>query len=162
MGQYKSLYDFYAKTIDEKDFDFSSLKGKKVMIVNTASKCSLTPQYAILEELHQAYGHKLAIIAFPANNFMGQEKGTNEEIFEFCTTKYDVTFQLMEKISVKGKNQHPIYKWLTNSKENGVLDTRVRWNFQKFLVDEQGHVVDFVRPMMKPNNERVISWIEEG
>lgn len=160
FSQTKTLYDFSAKTIDGQDFDFSQLKGKKVLVVNTASKCGLTPQYKKLQELYEEYGgDDFTIIGFPANNFAKQEPGTNSEIKEFCTKNYGVTFQMMEKISVKGDDIHPIYKWLTSSAENGVLDAPVKWNFQKFLIDENGHVVDFVAPINGPKSKKIINWL---
>ena len=142
----------------------SSLKGKKVLIVNTASKCGLTPQYKQLEELNKLYGNspRFVIIGFPANNFLSQEPGTNEEIKTFCTTNYGVTFPMMEKISVKGKDIHPLYKWLTSKLENGVMDAEVQWNFQKFLIDENGNLVDMVAPKESPMSEKIINWIKTG
>lgn len=160
ISQSKTLYDFSAKTIDGKMFCFSQLKGKKVLIVNTASECSLTPQYKRLQEMYEEYGgENFEIVAFPSNDFFKHEPGTNQEIKEFCQLKYGVTFLLMEKISVKGDSIHPVYKWLTSSAENGVLDAPVKWNFQKFLVDKNGDVEDFVAPLTRPDVERVIEWI---
>ena len=161
-GQTKTLYDFNAKTIDGKTFDFSTLKGKKVLIVNTASECALTPQFKKLQELYEEFGgDNFEIIGFPCNDFGSQEPEGNAQIFDFCTKKYGVTFQMMEKISIKEEPVHPIYKWLTSSEENGTLDTKVKWNFQKFLVDEEGHVVDFVSPIGSPYNNRIIEWLQE-
>jgi glutathione peroxidase len=157
----KTLYDFKAKTIDGKTFDFHSLKGKKVLIVNTASKCGYTPQYKELEELFKTYGgEKFTIIGFPANNFGAQEPGSNTEINEFCTKNYGVTFQMMEKISVKGDDMDPLYKWLTSKTENGKLDAPVKWNFQKFMVDEKGNVVDVAMSNELPNCEKIVNWIK--
>ena len=157
----KSFYDFTVKTIDDKDFSLSSLKGKKVMVVNTASKCGFTPQYADLEKLYEEYGgDHFVIIGFPANNFLNQEPGTNADIETFCRVNYGVTFPMMAKISVKGNDQHPLYKWLTTKALNGVMDAEVRWNFQKFLIDEKGHLVDVLMPKEKPYDERVIAWLK--
>ena len=157
----KSFYDFKTTTIDGKPFDLSSLKGKKVLVVNTASKCGHTPQYAQLEELFTKYGPtNFTIIGFPANNFLWQEPGTNAEIQEFCTRNYGVTFQMMSKISVKGKDIDPLYKWLTSKEENGVMDAPVKWNFQKFMLDENGHLVGMVPPGDLPTSEKIIHWIE--
>jgi glutathione peroxidase len=157
----KTLYDFKATTIDGKEFDFSSLKGKKVLIVNTASKCGFTPQYADLQKLYTTYGgDKFTIIGFPENNFLNQEPGTNEEIQNFCKVNYGVTFQMMAKVSVKGKDIHPVYKWLTQKSENGVLDAPVTWNFQKFMIDENGHVFGSVSPKEKPDSEKIVNWIK--
>jgi glutathione peroxidase len=124
----KSFYDFTVVTIDGEQFSMADLKGKKVMIVNTASKCGHTPQYKDLELLYKAYKNKLVIVGFPANNFMNQEPGTNTEIKEFCDSKYGVTFPMMSKISVKGDDMHPLYKWLTSKSANGVIDSEVAWN----------------------------------
>ena len=156
----KSFYDFKVKDIDGKDFDLSSLKGKKVLVVNTASKCGLTPQYKQLEEVFEKYGgEKFTIIGFPANNFMKQEPGTDSEIAEFCEKNYGVKFQMMSKISVKGDDIHPLYKWLTTKAENGVMDSEVSWNFQKYLIDENGKLVDMISPKVKPDDEKILSWI---
>ncbi|MCX6335094.1 MAG: glutathione peroxidase [Bacteroidia bacterium] len=154
-----SFYDFKVKTLEGKEFDFASLKGKKVMVVNTASKCGFTPQYEDLETLYEQYGQKLVIIGFPANNFMNQEPGSAEEIRQFCTDKYDVTFPMMEKISVKGSDMHPVYQWLTSKDKNGVMDSSVKWNFQKYLIDENGKLVDVIYSKEKPNSDKVISWL---
>jgi len=157
----KSFYDFKTKTIDGQPFDLASLKGKKVLVVNTASKCGHTPQYAQLEELYKKYGgDKFTIIGFPANNFLSQEPGTNAQIKEFCTQNYGVTFPMMSKISVKGKDQDPIYKWLTMKQENGVMDAPVKWNFQKFMIDENGHLVGEVDPGTLPTTDKIVNWIE--
>jgi glutathione peroxidase len=156
----QSFYDFNVKDIDGKDFDFSTLKGKKVLVVNTASKCGNTPQYAQLQELYEKYGNKgFTIIGFPANNFGQQEPGTNAEIAEYCTKEYHVTFPMMEKISVKGDDMHPLYQWLTSKSKNGVLDSEVGWNFQKYLIDEKGNLVKMVAPKIKPNDEQILGWI---
>ena len=157
----QSFYDFKVKDIDGKDFDLSSLKGKKVLVVNTASKCGNTPQYAQLQELYEKYGSKdFTIIGFPANNFGQQEPGTNAEIKEFCTKNYGVSFPMMSKISVKGDDIDPLYKWLTLKTLNGVVDAEIQWNFQKFMIDEQGKLVGFVSPKEKPDSEKIINWIE--
>lgn len=156
----KTLYNFTVKDIDGNDFSLATLKGKKVLVVNVASKCGLTPQYEQLQELYEKYKHlNFTVIGFPTNNFMGQEPGSNLEIKEFCTTKYGVTFPMMEKISVKGKDQAPLYKWLTEKSENGVLEQEVIWNFQKFMIDEEGHLVGVVMPKESPMNEKILNWI---
>ncbi|HMM02579.1 MAG: glutathione peroxidase [Dysgonomonas sp.] len=158
----KTLHDFKVKDIDGKEFDFSSLKGKKVLVVNVASKCGLTPQYTKLQELYEKYKDKnFVIIGFPANNFNGQEPGTDEEIKTFCTLNYNVSFPMMSKIDVVGDNKAPIYKWLTEKAENGKLDAEVQWNFQKFMIDENGHLVDFVPPREDPFCEKIVKWIEQ-
>ena len=158
----KSFYDLNALTIDGKEFDFSTLKGKKVLIVNVASKCGNTPQYANLEELNKRYGgDEFIILGFPANNFLHQEPGTNEEIKEFCRLNYGVTFQMMSKISVKGNDMHPVYRWLTSKAENGVMDSEVKWNFQKYLVSEKGILAKVIRPKEDPLSEEIVGWIEK-
>lgn len=156
----KNFHDFTVNTITGEPFALAQLKGKKVLVVNTASKCGLTPQYAQLQELYEEYGSEnFTIIGFPANNFMNQEPGTNEEIAEFCEVNYGVTFQMMEKISVKGKDMHPLYQWLTQEAENGVMDAPVSWNFQKFMIDEKGQLVDMASPREKPMSDKIVNWI---
>lgn len=156
-----SFYDFTVEDIDGKSFDLSSLKGKKVLVVNTASKCGLTPQYEQLESVFETYGgDKFTIIGFPANNFLKQEPGTNEEIAEFCQKNYGVSFQMMSKISVKGDDMHPLYEWLTQKSKNGVLDSKVSWNFQKYLIDENGNLVEMISPKVKPDDEKIVNWIK--
>lgn len=153
------FYDFKVKTLEGEDFNLASLKGKKVMVVNTASKCGYTPQYKDLEELYKQYGSKLVIIGFPANNFMNQEPGSALEIRQFCTENYNVSFPLMEKLSVKGKDMHPLYRWLTSKELNGVMDSEVKWNFQKYLIDENGRLIDVLYSKEKPGSEKVIAWL---
>jgi glutathione peroxidase len=159
FSQTSGFYDFKVKTLDGGNFDFSSLKGKKVMIVNTASKCGNTPQYKDLEALYEKNHDYLVIIGFPANNFASQEPGTAVEIRKFCTDNYGVTFPMMEKISVKGDDMAPIYKWLTSKKENGVMDSEVKWNFQKYLIDENGKLVEVLDPKEKPTSDKVLTWL---
>lgn len=160
MAQSKSFYDFTVTDINGKEFPLSQLKGKKVMVVNTASQCGLTKQYKTLEEVYKTYGgDKFIIIGFPANNFLKQEPGTNDEIKEFCTKNYGVTFPMMSKISVKGDDMHPLYKWLTTKSLNGVMDSEVGWNFQKYLIDENGNLVDMVKPRESPDSKRIIEFI---
>jgi glutathione peroxidase len=157
----KSFYDFKVKDIDGKEFDLSSLKGKKVLVVNTASKCGNTPQYKDLESLYKEYGNqKFMIIGFPANNFGSQEPGTNTDIKTFCTANYGVTFPMMSKISVKGDDIAPLYKWLTSKQLNGVKDSEVKWNFQKYLIDDKGNLVDVVDPKVNPKDEKILNWIK--
>jgi len=161
-GQKKSIHDFTTKTIDGKEFSFSGLKGKKVLIVNTASRCGLTPQYEDLQSLYEKYSSKgFVIIGFPANNFLGQEPGSNTEIKNFCTEKFNVTFPMMQKISVKGDDMDPIYQWLTQKAQNGVMDAPVSWNFQKFMIDERGTLVGMVPPRDNPMTDKIVKWIEE-
>ena len=159
LAQGSGFYDFKVKTLEGDDFDFSSLKGKKVMVVNTASKCGNTPQYKDLEELYEQNKEDLVIIGFPANNFANQEPGSASDIRKFCTENYGVTFPMMEKISVKGNDIHPLYKWLTSKNKNGVMDSEVTWNFQKYLIDENGNLIDVIKPKVKPSSEKVLAWI---
>ena len=162
QAQEKSFYDFTVKTIDGKEFPLSQLKGKKVLVVNVASKCGLTPQYAKLEELYEKYKDKnFVILGFPANNFLGQEPGTNNEIAQFCSLNYGVTFPMMEKISVKGKDIAPLYQWLTKKELNGKEDASVQWNFQKFMIDENGQWAGVVSPKESPFSEEIVTWIEK-
>lgn len=156
----KTLYDFEINGLDGQPFDLSSLKGKKVLIVNTASECGLTPQYEQLQELYEAHGGEhFEIIGFPSNDFGAQEPGTNTEIAAFCQKNYGVTFPMMEKIAVKGNEIHPIYAWLTRKSENGVSDYEVKWNFHKFLIDEEGHLEKEVQPQTLPIDEEITSWV---
>jgi glutathione peroxidase len=162
IGQSKTFYDFTVTSINGEEFPLSKLKGKKVMVVNTASKCGFTPQYEVLEKIYNLYKNKnFVIIGFPANNFMKQEPGSNSEILDFCTQNYGVTFPMMAKVSVKGSDIHPLYQWLTKKSENGVIDADVSWNFQKFLIDEEGHLVKSFSPREKPDSEEIISWITQ-
>ncbi|MCG3167783.1 MAG: Glutathione peroxidase BsaA [Bacteroidia bacterium] len=160
FAQKMSFYDFKMKTIDGKEYDFAQLKGKKVMIVNTASKCGLTPQYASLEELYKEFGgDKFVILGFPANNFAGQEPEDNSTIAEFCQKNFGVTFQMFEKISVKGKDINPLYEWLTQKERNGVSDAKVEWNFHKFLIDENGNWSKSIAATTSPVDEEILKWL---
>ncbi len=154
-----SIYDFKVKALDGGMIDFSKFKGKKILIVNTASKCGNTPQYEGLERLYKKYNDKLVIVGFPANNFMQQEPGSNEEIAEFCKKNYGVSFPMAAKISVKGKSQAPLYTWLTEKKYNQVQSSTVKWNFQKYLLDENGALIHVYAPGTDPESEEVIKGI---
>lgn len=157
----ENLHQFKVKTLTDDDFDFASLKGKKVMIVNTASKCGLTPQYKDLQALYDTYkDQNFVIVGFPANNFMSQEPGTNEEIAEFCQQNYGVSFPMMAKISVKGDDIHPVYQFLTNKSKNGFKDSDVAWNFQKYLINEKGEIEKIIQPKTLPTDQEVIQWIK--
>lgn len=159
-SQDTNFHSFTMKTIDGEDISLSSFSGKKVLVVNVASKCGFTPQYEDLQKLYEEYGGDgFTIVGFPANNFLSQEPGTNEEIKEFCTVNYGVSFPMMAKISVKGKNMHPLYEWLTKKENNGVMDARVTWNFQKFMIDEEGNLVDMAPPKTKPFDKKITDWI---
>jgi len=159
IAQSGGFYDFKLKTLEGENFDLSSLKGKKVMVVNVASKCGFTPQYKDLEEMYKKYEGELVILGFPANNFANQEPGSASEIRQFCSLNYGVTFPLMEKISVKGDDIHPLYQWLTSKEKNGVMDSEVRWNFQKYLIDENGRLVDVMYSKEKPESEKSVKWL---
>ena len=137
----RSIYSFKVEALDGSIIDLSKYRGKKILIVNTASKCGYTPQYEGLQKLYDKYKDRLVIIGFPANNFGGQEPGTNVEIKEFCTKNYGVSFPMAAKVSVKGDDIAPIYKWLCNMTENGVMDAEIKWNFGKFLLDEKGNLI---------------------
>ena len=156
-----SFFDFGATLIDGCEIHLSEYKGKKILVVNTASKCGFTPQYAELEKLYQEFGpDKFVILGFPANNFLWQEPKTNEEIAQFCSLKYNVSFPMFAKISVKGKNKHPIYKWLTQKEMNRVKDAKVKWNFQKFMINEEGLWVDVVSSKDSPYCEKIVNWLK--
>ena len=158
----KTIHQFKVNDIDGKEVKMSDFKGKKVLVVNVASKCGNTPQYEGLERLYKKYGsEKFVVLGFPANNFMGQEPGSNEDIKEFCTSTYNVTFPMMGKISVKGKDKAPLYEWLTQKEKNGVMDAEVTWNFQKFMIDENGQLVGVVKPGVEPETEEIIGWLEK-
>ncbi len=160
FSQTSDFYSFKVKTLEGGTFDFSSLKGKKVLIVNTASKCGFTPQYKDLEELYTRFGgDNFVIIGFPANNFASQEPGTSKEIREFCTKNYGVTFPMMEKVSVKGSDMCAVYQWLTSKAKNGVMDSEVKWNFQKYLIDEKGNLKDVAYSKESPLSEKIVAWV---
>lgn len=157
----KTFYDFNVLQSDGKEISLSSFKGKKILVVNVASLCGLTPQYEQLQELYEKYKHQnFTIIAFPANNFGAQEPGSNEEIALFCSKNYGVTFPVMAKISVKGQDIHPVYQWLTQKTENGIFDSEVKWNFQKYLINEKGHLFEVISPTENPLSDKIIFWIE--
>lgn len=156
----QSIHQFKVSDIEGNEFDFASLKGKKVLVVNTASKCGLTPQYKELQALYEKYGNeKFVIVGFPANDFMSQEPGTNDEIGAFCQKNYGVTFPMMGKISVKGDGKHPLYQFLTEKNKNGLEDNDVEWNFQKYLLDENGELEQVISPRTSPMDSRIIQWI---
>ena len=158
----QSIHQFKVTDLSGNTFDFASLKGKKVIVVNTASKCGLTPQYKDLETLYTTYKDKgLVIVGFPANNFFSQEPGTNEEIAQFCQLNYGVTFPMMAKVSVKGKDMHEVYKFLTQKKLNGVLDSKVQWNFQKYLINEKGELEQMYLSGVEPTDAKIVNWIEK-
>lgn len=156
-----SFYDFKMKSIDGDMIGFDQFKGKKVLLVNVASKCGFTPQYEDLQKLHELYGNKVAVLGFPANNFGNQEPGSNEEIALFCSANYGVTFQMFEKISVKGDDMDPLYQWLSNEKYNGWNNEAPSWNFCKYLVDEEGKLIAFFPSKVKPLSDELLVKINE-
>ena len=155
-----NFYDLKAITIDGEEISFEQFKGKKVLIVNVASKCGYTYQYEGLQKLHELYGSKISILGFPANDFLFQERGSNEEIAEFCESNFGVTFQMFEKITTKGKKQSPVYHWLSNKELNGWNDQKPSWNFCKYLIDEDGKLVAFFDSKVKPLSEEIVSLIK--
>ena len=157
-----TIYQFKVQDLNGKTLDFATPKGKKILIVNTASKCGYTPQYKGLEALYEKYKNKnFVIVGFPANNFLWQEPGTNAEIATFCQKNYGVTFPMMGKISVKGNDMHEIYKFLTQKKLNGVLDSKVQWNFQKYLINEKGELEQMYLSGVEPTDAKIVNWIEK-
>ncbi len=160
--QVENIYQFKVTDLYGDAFDFSTLKGKKIMIVNTASECGLTPQYEDLQKLYDTYkGKNFVIVGFPANNFGKQEPGTDKEIATFCKENYGVTFSMMSKISVKGDDMHAVYQFLTQKAKNGLEDSEVAWNFQKYLLNEKGELVQVINPKTLPTDASITSWIEE-
>ena len=156
-----SIYDFKVKGLTGGTIDFSKYKGKKILIGNTASECGNTPQYEDLEAMSKKYKDKLVVVGFPANDFGAQEPGSDKEIAAFCTKNYSVTFPMASKISVKGDAKAPIYVWLTSKKYNGLKDSEVKWNFQKYLINEKGQLVEVFAPGMKPTNPEIVAAIEK-
>jgi glutathione peroxidase len=161
MNEKQSIHQYSVTDIDGNNYDFKTLIGKKIMVVNTASKCGLTPQYEKLEALYQKYkDSSFVIVGFPANDFLAQEPGSNEEIASFCKKNYGVTFPMMAKISVKGKDIHPVYQFLTEKDKNGLEENSVQWNFQKYLIDENGYLVKVISPRVSPDDSEITNWIE--
>lgn len=156
-----SIYDYKVKALDGKTIDFSQYKGKKLLIVNTASKCGFTHQYEDLEKLHKLHGDKLTIVGFPCNDFGGQEPGSNEEIGAFCQKNYGVSFQMFDKVDVKGEGKAPIYEWLTDKNKNGWNDKEPSWNFCKYLIDEKGVLVNFFGSSVEPLGKEMLDAINK-
>jgi glutathione peroxidase len=150
-----TIYDFKVSALDGTQIDFSSFKGKKIMVVNTASECGFTPQYADLQELHKKYGDKLVIVGFPANNFGGQEPGSNDEIATFCKKNYGVSFTMAEKVSVKGDDIHPLFKYLVGEAEKMGIKDPIKWNFTKFLVNEDGKLIGVFESKISPMSDEI-------
>lgn len=157
----ETIYQFKVEDLSGDSFDFSTLKGKKILVVNTASECGLTPQYEQLQEIYEKYKDKnFVIVGFPANNFGAQEPGTDQQIATFCQKNYGVTFPMMAKISVKESDMHPVYQFLTQKAKNGLEDSEVQWNFQKYLINENGELVKVVSPRTLPTDAEIVNWIE--
>lgn len=154
------IYSFKVKDIEGKEFDFETLRGKKVMIVNTASKCGLTPQYKELQALYEQFKDSdFVIVGFPSNDFMEQEPGSEAEIAAFCERNYGVTFPMMSKVSVKGKDMDPLYQFLTQKAQNGLEDNEVEWNFQKYLINKGGQLERVISPRVSPTDPQILDWI---
>lgn len=156
----ETIYQFKVKDLYGKEFDFASLKGKKILVVNTASECGLTPQYKDLENIYEKYKDlNFVIVGFPANNFGSQEPGSNEQIAKFCQLNYGVTFPMMSKISVKGSDMDKVYQFLTQKSKNGLQDSEVEWNFQKYLINEHGELIRVLSPRVLPTDAAIVGWI---
>ncbi len=160
LSNAQSIHSFKVAGIDGKQIDFASFKGKKILIVNTASQCGYTPQYKALEKVYEQNKGNLVIIGFPCNQFGGQEPGTNAEIISFCEKNYGVTFPLADKIDVKGASTAPIYQWLTQKSKNGVLDANISWNFNKFLLDENGKMIAYFPSNVTPDSQEILSRLK--
>lgn len=157
----ETIYQFKVQDLEGDEFDFATLKGKRIIIVNTASECGLTPQYEQLQAVYNQYkDQNLVIVGFPANNFGSQEPGSNAQIASFCQKNYGVTFPMMAKISVKGNDMHPVYQFLTQKAKNGLEDSNVQWNFQKYLINSNGELEKVVAPSTLPTDAEIINWIE--
>ena len=156
----KTIFDYKVESLDGKEINFADFKGKKISVVNTASECGFTPQYADLEKLSKDYADKLVVIGFPANNFGGQEPGSNQEIGAFCEKNFGVTFPMAAKVSVKGEDTAPIFKFLTEKDLNGVKNTTILWNFTKFLIDEDGNLIDSFISTTKPTSESITKYLK--
>ena len=160
MNDLKSIYEIKINDIWGDAIELNDFKGKYILFVNVASECGFTGQYKDLQKLHEEYGSKLVVIGVPCNQFGGQEPGESHEITAFCTEKYSVTFLMTEKIEVKGSNQHPLYKWLTGKNSNGIKNSTVRWNFQKYLVDPSGNLIDYWYSITQPLSQKIIKHIQ--
>lgn len=157
----ESAHEFTLRALNsEEQLKLSEFKGKKVLIVNVASKCGYTPQYKELQELYETYNNQLVVLGLPCDQFMGQELDTESEIAQFCSSRFDVTFPMTEMIEVKGKNQHPLYGWLTSKDQNGKGDYKVSWNFNKFLIDENGQLLEYFSSNVKPMDEKIIRYLK--
>jgi len=157
----KNIHPFEMDRIDGGKIRFSDLKGKKIMVVNVASECGYTPQYQQLEELYREFREKLVVVGVPSNDFGGQEPGSNEKIAAFCQTKFGVTFPMAAKVRVQGPDAHPLYQWLTRKSDNGVSDHEVLWNFNKFLLNEEGHLLQWLPSSVSPLDESILTWLAD-
>lgn len=155
----QSIYDISINDITGQAINLNDFKGKKILFVNVASECGFTPQYEDLQKLHETYSHKLVVIGVPCNQFGKQEPGTSEGIQTFCKKNYGVTFLITEKINVKGNQQHELYQWLTQKEKNGKTTTSVKWNFQKYIVNEQGKLIEYFYSMTKPLSNKIIKLL---
>ncbi|MEO8174436.1 MAG: glutathione peroxidase [Sediminibacterium sp.] len=155
-----SIHTFKMKSIEGGTIDFSKFKGKKILVVNTASKCGYTKQYEQLEKVYEEYKDKLVVVGIPANNFGGQEPGTDADIQEFCKARFGVKFPLASKVSVKGEDTAPLYQWLTSKAQNGVLDAEIKWNFNKFLLDENGKMIAYFDSKVLPDSEDIVKYLK--
>lgn len=160
MSAAVSIYDFKVPSLDGETIDFSKFKGKYILVVNTASKCGYTKQYDDLQKLYEGNKDKLVIVGFPANNFGGQEPGSNEEIKEFCKKNYGVSFPMAEKVSVKGSDTHPLFQYLTSKEKNGVQDAEIKWNFTKFLLDKNGKLIAVYPSQVNPMSEEITKHLK--
>ena len=159
----KTIYQFKVKDIEGNTFDFENLRGKKIIIVNTASKCGLTGQYKELQKLYNQYkNNDFVIVGFPANDFLWQEPGSNKEIAKFCENNYGVTFPMMSKIKVKGSEMHPLYQFLTQVEKNGIKSSSVSWNFQKYLIGRDGKLEKIITPRTSPMSDEIVEWVNEN
>lgn len=157
QAEAQTIYDFKVESLDGGIIDFATFRGKKILIVNTASECGYTPQYKGLQALYEKYKDKLVIVGFPANNFGGQEPGTATEIKAFCEKNYGVSFPMAAKVSVKGDDIAPLYQWLTQKEKNGVMDAKISWNFNKFLLNEKGELVAYFPSKVEPMSQEITS-----
>ncbi len=155
-----SIHQFKVRGIKGEDIDFALLAGQKIIVVNVASACGYTPQYQQLQELYEQFQDQVTIVGFPSNDFGGQEPGSDQEIQAFCSLRYGVTFPMTTKIRIKGSEAHPVYQWLTQKERNGVADSEVRWNFQKYLLDESGRLVRSLPSSVSPLDEAILQWLD--